>query len=43
MAVFMGDYFIASSATHGRYWIYRERPTADLGHARRWFLHGLFA
>ena len=32
------DYFIASDAAHGCYWIYRERYDT-----RRWFLHGLFA
>lgn len=32
------DYYVASNAGGERLWVYRER-----GHARGWFLHGLFA
>lgn len=36
------DYFVATSADHVRYWIYRERSSDPESNAPRWFLHGVF-
>lgn len=36
------DYFVATSADHVRYWIYRERSSDPESTAPRWFLHGVF-
>jgi len=36
------DYFVAVSADHIRYWIYRERSSHRNNAAPAWFLHGIF-